>query len=151
MALSPQKFREIVFHLLYSSDFGEWGDDELVDLIMTQLVVTKKAVREARELALQVRAKQEDLDRLIIKQSKGYDFERIPRIERNVLRLGIYEMFYSATVPTKVAIAEAIRLTRKFASPESATFVNAILDTIYHTDLKLQEEKKSHAATPIGV
>ena len=145
MAISLQKFREIVFHLLYSSDFGGCGENELIDLIMGQLVVTKKAVREAQELALKVKEKQEELDAMIIEQSKGYDFERIPRIERNVLRLGIYEMLYSPTVPSKVAIAEAIRLARKFAAPESATFVNAVLDTI----LKLQEEK--NVVAPVGV
>lgn len=67
---------------------------------------------------------------MITEHSTSYEFERIPRIERNVLRLGVYEIMYDSDIPPKVAIAEAIRLTRKFATPESATFVNAILDSI---------------------
>ena len=51
MPLSLQKFREIVFHLLYSSDFGGGAEAEIVPLIMQQLTVTKSAVREARVIA----------------------------------------------------------------------------------------------------
>jgi N utilization substance protein B len=131
MPISLQKFREIVFHLVYSSDFGECGEADIAPLIMEQLVVTKSAVREARAIFTGVLEKQGLIDNLIQEQSREYEPERIPRIERAILRLGIYEMLFSTTVPPKVAIAEAIRLSRKFATPESAAFVNAILDGLY--------------------
>ncbi|HEY2811195.1 MAG TPA: transcription antitermination factor NusB [Rhabdochlamydiaceae bacterium] len=131
MPISLQKFREILFHLLYSADFG--GSQESAPLIMQQLAVSKSHVRNAQELMQKIVEKKEEMDSLIRQHSQEYDFERIPRIERTILRLGTYEMLFSATVPPKVAIAEAIRLSRKFSSPESATFVNAILDAIYKT------------------
>lgn len=136
MPLSLQKFREIVFHLLYSSDFGGGAEAEIVPLIMQQLIVTKSAVRQARVLADQILGKQDQIDALIKEQSRDYDFDRIPRIERAILRLGVYEILFSTTVPSKVAIAEAIRLSRKFATPESAKFVNAILDALYKSKEK---------------
>jgi transcription antitermination protein NusB len=129
MPISPQKFREIVFQLLYSDDFG--GSAEVVEMLMAQLCVTKKAVRDACEVKEKILEKKKQIDELISKHSESYDFERIPRIERNVIRLGTYELLFSSNVPPKVAIAEAIRLTRKFATPEAATFVNAVLDSIY--------------------
>jgi N utilization substance protein B len=52
-------------------------------------------------------------------------------VERNLLRLGAYEIYFSKSVPPKVAISEAVRLARKFASSESANFINAILDALY--------------------
>src|SRR5690606_29501809 len=58
-------------------------------------------------------------------------FERIPRVERNILRLAVFELLHDPSVPPTVAIAEAIRLTRKFATPEAATFINAVLDAIF--------------------
>ncbi len=128
MPASLQKMREILFCLLYSADFG--GDEESVALIMQQLTVTRSEVREAQKQADAVRAKQEEIDQRIKEQSREYDFNRIGRVERIILRLCSFEMLFSP-VPPKVAIAEAIRLSRKFAAPESAAFVNAVLDKIY--------------------
>jgi transcription antitermination protein NusB len=129
MPISPQKFREVVFQLLYSDDFG--GGAEVAEMLMAQLAVTKKVIREACGVKEKILEKKMHIDELICKHSASYDFERIPRIERNVIRLGAYEILFSPEVPPKVAIAEAIRLTRKFATPEAASFVNAILDSIY--------------------
>jgi N utilization substance protein B len=129
MSISPQKFREIIFQLLYSDDFG--GCAEVAEMLMAQLTVTKKVVRKAYEIKEKILEKKIEIDALICKHSESYEFERIPRIERNVIRLGTYEILFSSDVPPKVAIAEAIRLTRKFATPEAATFVNAILDSIF--------------------
>lgn len=129
MPISPQKFREIVLHLLYSDDFGSC--EEVAEMVMAQLAVTKKTVREAFEIKEKIVQKIGEIDGLVRKHSSSYDFERIPRIERNVIRLGVYELLHSPEVPPKVAIAEAIRLARKFATPEAATFVNAVLDSIY--------------------
>jgi N utilization substance protein B len=129
MAISPQKLREIVFLLLYSEDFG--GCAEVAEMLMAQLAVTKKVVREASAVKEKIVEKLPQLDASIVEHCASYGFERIPRIERNVIRLGAYELLFSDGVPPKVAIAEAIRLTRKFATPEAATFVNAILDSIY--------------------
>lgn len=84
--------------------------------------------QERKEL---IRAKLEEIDQKITAASSSYSFDRIPRIERNILRLGIFELFYDPSLPPKVAIAEAIRLTRKYATPEGGTFVNAILDSLY--------------------
>lgn len=130
MPASLQKMREILFCLLYSADFG--GDEDSVALIMQQLTVTRSEVRKVQEQATAVRAKQEEIDQRIKEHAREYDFNRIGRVERTILRLCSFEMLFS-TVPPKVAIAEAIRLSRKFAAPESAAFVNAVLDNIYAT------------------
>jgi len=129
MVFSPQKFREIVFQLIYSEDFG--GGADVVEMIMAQLSVTKRVVREAYVIRDKIVERKEEIDILIRSHSSSYELERIPRIERNVIRLSVYEMLFASEVPPKVAIAEAVRLTRKFATPEASHFVNAILDTIY--------------------
>lgn len=128
MPASLQKNREILFYLLYSADFG--GDEESCALIMQQLTVTRGEVRRAQEQMNAVHEKRAEIDQLIKECSKEYDFDRIGRVELTILRLCSFELLFS-TVPPKVAIAEAIRLSRKFATPESAAFVNAVLDTIY--------------------
>ena len=132
MALPQQKFREIVFQLMYSHDLAQADDEDMIAMMMPQLEVTKKNIVEALERRQEIQAKIEEIDQLIAQTSESYEFERIPCIERNILRLGIFELLFSS-IPHKVAIAEAIRLTRKFATPEAATFVNAILDKLYQT------------------
>ncbi len=129
MAFSPQKFREIVFQLIYSDDFG--ADESSIEMLMAQLAVTKRIVREASAVKDKLLEKKKEIDDVIRTHSESYEFERIPRVERNVLRLGVYELLFVKEVPPKVAIAEAIRISRKFATAEAATFVNAILDSIY--------------------
>lgn len=132
MALPQQKFREIVFQLLYSHDLAQADDEDMIAMMMPQLEVTKKNLLEALSRRKEIQEKLHELDQLIAQTSESYEFERIPGIERNILRLGVFELLFSQ-IPHKVAIAEAIRLTRKFATPEAATFVNAILDKLYQT------------------
>ena len=76
---------------------------------MQQLAVTRSEVRKAQEQVNAMHAKQQEIDQLITERSKEYDFNRIGRVERTVLRLCSFELLFS-TVPPKVAIAEAIRL-----------------------------------------
>lgn len=131
MTLPQQKFREVVFQLLYSHDMGHGSEEEMIPLLMAELAITKKTVRTAQERVQTIIAQQQSIDDLISKASLSYAFERIPSVERNILRLGVFEMLYDQTIPPKVAIAEAMRLARKFSTPESASFINAIMDNLY--------------------
>lgn len=131
MAISQQKFREIVFQTVYSMDISANGEDSIVEMMMEAAAATKKNCREAFLRANQVMDKKELLDERIAKQATSYDFDRIHTVERNILRLSLYELLYDDAIPHKVAIAEAIRLAKKFSSPEAASFINALLDGIY--------------------
>ncbi len=133
MSIPQEKSREIVFQMLYGYDVGKGSESELVELLMKELAVTKKAVLEAQDRVHQIAAILPELDAMISATSKTYNFNRIQVAERNILRLGVFELFFDKAIPAKVAIAEAIRLSRKFGTPESANFVNAILDTLYKT------------------
>lgn len=146
MALSEQKFREIVFLLLYSFDFSK-DMEEAAPLIMEELKVTKKSLKEASSRVESILAKLNEIDPLIAETSSSYDFQRIPRAEKNILRLGVFELLFDEAIPDKVAISEAIRLSRKFASFEAASFANAILDAIRIAKRpKLEDEPHGEAS-----
>ncbi|MDE3045219.1 MAG: transcription antitermination factor NusB [Verrucomicrobiota bacterium] len=134
MALPPQKFREIVFQLLYSHDFSPLEQDDSVPFMMQELKVTKRSMLQAHERVAQVLEKLPLIDVKIEQTSTEYSFDRISRVEKTILRLAVFELLYDPSIPPKVAIAEAIRLCRKFGTPESAHFVNAILDPIFKKD-----------------
>ncbi len=129
--LPPQKFREIVFQLLYSHDFSPLEAEDSIPFFMNELKVTKSAVRTAHTRVQAILEKLPEIDARIQAASDVYAFERISRVEKTILRFGIFELFYDETVPPLVAIAEGIRLCRKFGTRESAQFVNAILDKVY--------------------
>lgn len=128
MALSNQKFREIVFQLLFGLDFSTPSEEDTTEMLMQQLAVPKRALFEAQARAQKMVKLFPEIDRTIASHSKEYEFDRIPRVERAILRLGIFELFHDSEIPPKVAIAEAIRLARKFATAEAASFINAVLD-----------------------
>ncbi len=131
LALPQRKFREIVFQMIYSQDFSSTVDPKAAASLLDQLKVTKKSLRLALEKVTTLFTHLEKIDHLISKFSEDYDFKRIARIERNILRLAVFELLYDESVPPKVAMAEAIRLSRKFGTPEGGAFVNAVLDAIH--------------------
>jgi N utilization substance protein B len=135
MAIPQQKFREVVFIMLYSMDISRAKGKEVQDLLMAELAVTKKVVRDAQDRVEKILLKQSEIDTTIAKSSLSYAFERIQTVERNILRLAIFEMLFDDEIPPKVAIVEAVRLARKFSTPESSLFINAILDSVYKTSL----------------
>lgn len=135
MTLPARKFREVVLQLLYSFDLGVDDPEALIPLVSSELQVARGEVRRAAERVALLTSLQEELDNEIRSVSKGYALDRIHRVERNILRLGIYEILHDDEVPPKVAIAEALRLTRKFSTPEAGAFVNALLDAIYRKSL----------------
>lgn len=131
MTLSHQKFREIVLQLLYSQDITRPDEALMLELMMAELAVSKKNVRLAQERVKKIKDLLPQIDPLITSVSASYDFDRIQVVTKNILRLAVFELFFDDQIPPKVAIAEAIRLSRKFNTPESASFVNALLDQLY--------------------
>ena len=131
--IAPHKFREVVFQLLYSADFSQCPLEDVMPMVMEKVTVTKKVVREAYAMQQLITAQKAEIDAVIEKHAQEYQLHRIPKIEYNILHLGIYELLYRRDLPFKITISEAIRLSRKFATKESANFVNAVLDSVYRS------------------
>ncbi len=84
------------------------------------------------ELINGILAHQAEIDERIKSVTANYDLHRIAAVDRNVLRMGIYEMLFCPDVPPVVTINEAIEIAKAFGSEESGRFVNGILDRIRH-------------------
>lgn len=82
------------------------------------------------QLVRGVVANQGRIDELLSEYSQGWTLPRMPAVDRNVLRLGVYELLYVDDVPDAVAVSEAISLVRDLSTDESPTFVNGILGAI---------------------
>lgn len=131
MNIPMQKLREIIFQMLYSYDVGKTNQEDMSELMMKELSVSRANIAVAQQKVEEIQAIMEELDAMIAGASFSYAFDRIQTVERNILRLGVYELFFETNIPPKVAISEALRLARKFSTPEAANFVNAILDTLH--------------------
>lgn len=142
MALPQRKFRELVFQILYSWDFLVSDESDMIPLFMEHFQVPKRTVSLACSRAKEVRTHEKEADEKIQESSTSYDLKRISKVELNILRLGIYEIFFDPEIPAKVALSESIRLCRKFGTPESAQFVNALLDHLYQKDIASRDTEK---------
>lgn len=131
MTLPPKKSREVVFLILYTQDIHQEGLEGLEGLLRPELEISKKHYMQALERVQKIEEYLTQIDLIIARISTAYDFSRIQTVEKNLLRLGAYEILYDADIPPKVAISEAIRLAKKFGTPASCQFVNAILDNLY--------------------
>jgi transcription antitermination protein NusB len=143
MALPQVKFREIIFQLLYSFDTGRTEEQGSIALLMKELKVTRSKVYEALNRTCLIQKHLPEIDTIIRNTVHGYSFERIQSVERNILRLAVFELTIEKEIPPKVTITEAMRLARKFSTPESSNFINAILDNIYKAMLGETQEPES--------
>lgn len=105
------------------------------------------------ELVKGVSEKQKEIDHYITKYAPEWPIDKITIVDRNILRVGVYELLYTKDIPSKVAINEAIELAKSFGGPASGKFVNGVLGAIYkdkqqtgelkeQTKEKVKEEKK---------
>lgn len=88
----------------------------------------KKAFDHARELVEGTAGHQSEIDELIRGQADNWRLERMPVVDRNILRLAIFEMQHQPDVPKLVVLDEAIELAKKYGSDQSSRFINGLLD-----------------------
>lgn len=91
----------------------------------------KPAVREFAEILIRgVAAHHSEIDSAIRTRLENYSFHRLAAVDRNILRLGAYEILFANHIPPQAAINEAIEIAKRFGTEESPRFVNGILDRI---------------------
>jgi len=122
--------REAAVQFLYQRDLNAGVSTETVDEFW-ELRPANKRVREyGMAIAEGVLAHQADIDERIRQTASNYDLHRIAAVDRNILRIAIFEMLFCPDVPPVVSINEAIEIAKRFGSDESGRFVNGILDRI---------------------
>lgn len=151
MVLPQKKAREVVFLILYTRDINQEGLEGLETLIRPELEISKKCYMEAFERVQKIEEYLSEIDMIISRISTAYDFNRIQSVEKNILRLGAYEILYDADIPSKVAITSAIQLAKKFSTPASCQFINAILDNLYQESLGHAIDEKEIRTSSIAL
>jgi len=81
-----------------------------------------------------------DIDEKISKYATNWQIKRMAIIDRNILRIGVFELLYAEDIPPKVSINEAVELAKKYGDLESSKFVNGVLDKIHKTEIQPRKE-----------
>lgn len=82
------------------------------------------------DLVKGIKENQTQIDEMISNSLKDWSFDRIPRVDRNILRIAVYELLFQKDVPTNVVISEAVNLAESLSTAESSAFINGTLGTI---------------------
>ncbi|MFY9227923.1 MAG: transcription antitermination factor NusB [Candidatus Microsaccharimonas sp.] len=140
MASNRHLGRIVALQTLYEYEFRtESGDTsvEIKEVLERNISRYEEAIQDTKfveNLVAGVLKEQSDIDAKITPIAPDWPLEQIARIDRNILRIGIYELLHQAdVVPPKVAINEAVELAKAFGSDNSSKFVNGVLGTAYRT------------------
>lgn len=127
MSIDLRKMRELVFLFLYSFDMGSEVGEDFQSLLMEECKVNEEFVALAEARANKIIQAQKECDQLLEKVSVSYRVERIHSVERNILRLSIYELIIEKEISPAIILSEAKRLAKKFSTEEASFFVQTLL------------------------
>jgi N utilization substance protein B len=123
--------REVALQVLYQTEQNPGvAAEEIRRFVGRRLLGDKKLVDFTEELIAGVRENQPKIDTMIKEVAENWRLDRMAAIDRNILRLGAYEMLFRPEVPAKVAINEALELAKRYSTAQSSRFVNGILDRV---------------------
>jgi N utilization substance protein B len=136
--------RELAAQFLYQYDLSGGAVDEALALFwQTQQAIAGPTRQFAEELIRGACEHRAEIDERIQKYTEHWELPRIAAVDRNILRLAIFEMLYRDDIPPVVSINEAVDIAKKFSTRESGAFVNGILD-------RLRADLPRPARTPAG-
>lgn len=129
---SRRKGRELALQMLFQLDMVRTGVEEAIKTFwQTQEELPSEDTKDfCEEIVRGVAEHHDEIDGFVEATSSNWRLNRMPVVDRNVLRMAVYEMLYRNDIPTTVTINEAIDVGKRFGSEDSGAFINGILDKI---------------------
>ena len=137
-----RKSREFALQVLYQLNITKQDAATALTQFQENFLPNGEADDFLKRLVLGVAEHHAELDRLIERYSENWRLDRINVIERNLLRMALFELLYCEEIPPKVTINEAIDLGKKYGSEESGSFINGLLDRIQNEVVQKPIEPK---------
>jgi len=123
-----RKSRELALQALYQAEICGVAAD--INLLCDNFRVAKKAISYADTILEGIRSHQQEIDEIIRVHTKNWRVDRMSVVDRNLIRIGIFELMFQKEVPASVTINEAIEIAKSFSTDDSSSFINGILDAI---------------------
>jgi len=130
MAGMRRKARMVALQALFEVDRAGHGPEETLDRLLEENPLPQEGAVFARELVSGVLKNKEKLDSTIQTYAPAWPVAQLAAIDRNILRLAIFEILFDNRVPVKAVINEAVELAKTFGSDSSSKFVNGVLGTV---------------------
>ena len=124
--------RELAIQVLFHLEFNPGNHTEGLGLICDNFDFSQDAREFADLLITGIVQNKGELDQMIRKSSKNWRLERMSYVDRNILRLAVFEILHLKDIPPKVSIDEAVELAKRYGTDESSGFINGVLDNIYN-------------------
>jgi N utilization substance protein B len=135
-----RRARAVVLQVLYELDFADHEAKTALETRVEENILPESAGAFARSLAVGVQSYRTYLDSVVGELAPEWPIDQIAAIDRNILRIAVYELLFEAEIPPKVAINEAVELAKMFGSESSPRFVNGVLGSLVARDrTKLRE------------
>jgi transcription antitermination protein NusB len=122
--------REVALQLLFQRDLNQHIDRAVLERFVHDRLRSDILIPFCLSLYDGVIANQADIDRRLTEAAENWRLVRMAAVDRNVLRLGAYELLHTPETPPNVALDEAIELARRYGSADSSAFVNGVLDRV---------------------
>jgi N utilization substance protein B len=126
-----RKAREVALQVLYEIDVLQVDANEALDLFWNNFDAPEDARPFSTELVLGTALHRSEIDGMISGCSDNWSLERMSRVDRNILRLAVFELLHCQDIPPKVTLNEAIDMGKDFGSENSGSFINGVLDALY--------------------
>ena len=127
---SRRKAREIALQMIYSIDVSKSDIKDSLNLYWENNPEEHEVVEFANMLSTGTKDNLAKIDELITQYTKNWNLKRMASVDRNILRVAIFELVFYKDTPVNVVINEAVELAKKFSTSESGGFVNGILDKV---------------------
>ena len=125
-----RKAREVALQALYQDELLQHGERFSFEQFCSHFQVNKKAIPYARTLLVGIHENEKEIDQHISKYAENWRLERMSVIDRNILRLAVFELIYQNDIPASVAINEAVEIAKRYSTDDSGPFINGILDAM---------------------
>jgi len=130
MAGQRRKARIIALKALYELDTVAHQPEDILARLLDEAAAPPEVGAFARELVTSVLAHQEEIDEVIRQKAPAWPLEQVAVVDRNILRLAIFEILLDNRVPVRAAINEAVELAKAFGGESSPKFVNGVLGAV---------------------
>jgi len=126
-----RKSREMALQMLFQSDIGKQNEDHVRKTFWAERSTVDQESREfADDLFRVALDRSKEIDDLIQKHTEHWRMDRMPAVDRNLLRLGVAEFLGFPKTPRAIVINEALDIAHRYSSPESVQFINGVLDSV---------------------
>lgn len=130
MAGKRHKARILALQALYEVDSVARNPENAIERLLAETAISPDISDFSRELVVGTVKNRDEIDRHIVKYAPAYPVEQLAIIDRNILRLAIFEILFDNRVPVKVIVNEAVELAKSFGSGSSAKFINGVLGSV---------------------